>query len=120
MAIRITSPTGWNLYVKQLNIVFEPEIKNPFLSVSDLGDAGHLAFFKAQDHRFNELHFYGNFMVAFEQLLSNGIHECVFIVDNVRFYKNQSGPDHAAREWPHGNIPSTLLAFPPPIEKFIL
>ncbi|KII61671.1 hypothetical protein RF11_14105 [Thelohanellus kitauei] len=44
-------------------------------SVSDLVDVGHRAFFKAQDRQFNEVHSCGYFMEAFEQFLSNGIHE---------------------------------------------
>ncbi|KII73524.1 hypothetical protein RF11_05350 [Thelohanellus kitauei] len=32
------------------------------MSVSDLGDAGHLAFVKALDHPFNEEHFCGHFV----------------------------------------------------------
>ncbi|KII62059.1 hypothetical protein RF11_07935 [Thelohanellus kitauei] len=50
-------------------------------------DAGLLAFLEPQDHQFNEVHFCRYFMYAFEQFLSNGIHECVFIIDNVRFHK---------------------------------
>ncbi|KII65095.1 hypothetical protein RF11_15915 [Thelohanellus kitauei] len=56
-------------------------------SVFDLGDAGHLAFFKAQDHPFNEEHFCVHFMEAFELFFSSGIHECIFILDDVRFHK---------------------------------
>ncbi|KII64222.1 hypothetical protein RF11_02894 [Thelohanellus kitauei] len=56
-------------------------------SASDLGDAGHLRLFKAQDHQFNEVHSCGYFMEAFEQFLSNGIHECVFIMNKARFHK---------------------------------
>ncbi|KII75063.1 hypothetical protein RF11_03135 [Thelohanellus kitauei] len=56
-------------------------------SVSDLGDAGHRALFKTQDHPFNEKHFSGHFMEAFERFFSSGIHECIFIMDNVRFHK---------------------------------
>ncbi|KII64364.1 hypothetical protein RF11_15138 [Thelohanellus kitauei] len=64
------------------------------LLVSDLGDAGPLAFFKAHNHPLNGEHFCGHFMEAFE-----------------RFFPC---PDHAAIEMPHGNIPSTLLIFPQP------
>ncbi|KII75122.1 hypothetical protein RF11_10415 [Thelohanellus kitauei] len=56
-------------------------------SVSDLGDADHLAFSKAQDHPFNEDNFCGCIMKAFEQFLSSGIHKCIFIMDNLRFHK---------------------------------
>ncbi|KII61050.1 hypothetical protein RF11_10983 [Thelohanellus kitauei] len=39
-------------------------------SVSDLEDAGHLAFFKAQDHRFTKEHFCGYYMEAFQLFIS--------------------------------------------------
>ncbi|KII70089.1 hypothetical protein RF11_01820 [Thelohanellus kitauei] len=45
-------------------------------------------------------------MEAFERFFSSRMHEYIFIMEN--------GPDHAAREWQPGNIPSTLHAFPPP------
>ncbi|KII69695.1 hypothetical protein RF11_07292 [Thelohanellus kitauei] len=56
-------------------------------SVSDLRVAGHLPLFKAQDHPLNEEHFCGYFMEVFERFFSSGIHECIFIMDNVRFNK---------------------------------
>ncbi|KII70490.1 hypothetical protein RF11_11826 [Thelohanellus kitauei] len=61
--------------------MFNPEYMQKFHSahaerpVSDLVEAGHLAFFKAQDHPFNKKHFCGYFMEAFEQFLSSGIHK---------------------------------------------
>ncbi|KII72824.1 hypothetical protein RF11_14918 [Thelohanellus kitauei] len=51
-------------------------------SVSVLWDAGHSAFFKTQDHPFNQEHFCGYFIEAFEQFFSSGIHESIFIMDN--------------------------------------
>ncbi|KII75158.1 hypothetical protein RF11_10452 [Thelohanellus kitauei] len=55
-------------------------------SVSLLSDAGHLVFFEAQDHPFKE-HVCGPLIEAFERFFSSGIHERIFIMDNVRFYK---------------------------------
>ncbi|KII65722.1 hypothetical protein RF11_09613 [Thelohanellus kitauei] len=50
------------------------------MSVSDLGDGGHLAFFRAHDHPFNEEHFYEYFMDAFN-------HSCpVEYTNDMRFH----------------------------------
>ncbi|KII62056.1 hypothetical protein RF11_07932 [Thelohanellus kitauei] len=72
-------------------------------------DACPLELLTEQYPPLNEEHLCVYFMEVFEHFLSSGIHECIFIMDN--------GPDHAAREWPHGNIPSTILAFPQPIKN---
>ncbi|KII64903.1 hypothetical protein RF11_09315 [Thelohanellus kitauei] len=56
-------------------------------SVSILEDAGHLTFFKTRDHPFNEEHFCGYFLEAFELFFSSGIHEGIFIMERVRFHK---------------------------------
>ncbi|KII71740.1 hypothetical protein RF11_04605 [Thelohanellus kitauei] len=44
------------------------------MSASDFGDAPHLAFFKEQDHPFNEENFFGYFIDAFEMFFSSGMH----------------------------------------------
>ncbi|KII73449.1 hypothetical protein RF11_09439 [Thelohanellus kitauei] len=54
-------------------------------SDSDHWEAGHFELFKAQDHPFNEKHFCGYFMAALELFFSNGICECIFIMDNSLF-----------------------------------
>ncbi|KII74654.1 hypothetical protein RF11_00733 [Thelohanellus kitauei] len=46
-----------------------------------------MAFFKVQDHPFNKEHFRGYIMEAFEQFFPSGMHEYIFIVDNVKFHK---------------------------------
>ncbi|KII67388.1 hypothetical protein RF11_05559 [Thelohanellus kitauei] len=56
-------------------------------SVTDPGKAGKLAFFKGQDAQINEVHFCGYIMEACEQLFFIGIHDYIFIMDNVWFHK---------------------------------
>ncbi|KII64174.1 hypothetical protein RF11_03229 [Thelohanellus kitauei] len=51
-------------------------------------DAGHLTFFQAIHHLFNEEHFCGNLMYAFERFFSSGIQEFIFIMDHVKLHKN--------------------------------
>ncbi|KII70785.1 hypothetical protein RF11_14945 [Thelohanellus kitauei] len=50
-------------------------------------DAVNLALFKAGDNPLNEKHFCGYFIEAFELFFSSGLHECIFIMDSVRFHK---------------------------------
>ncbi|KII66566.1 hypothetical protein RF11_16028 [Thelohanellus kitauei] len=62
-------------------------IRSSYISVCGSMNKSDLGLFKAQNHPFNEEHFWGYFMDAFQHLLSSGIHECIFIMDNTRFNK---------------------------------
>ncbi|KII71424.1 hypothetical protein RF11_11530 [Thelohanellus kitauei] len=43
-----------------------------------------------KNHTFHEENFCGYFMEVFKQLLSSGIHECIFTIDYLRFHKINS------------------------------
>ncbi|KII66085.1 hypothetical protein RF11_08746 [Thelohanellus kitauei] len=68
-------------------------------------DTCHLALFMEQYLPSNEENFCVYFMEFFELFFS---------------IEYMNGPDHDAREWPQGNIPSTLLAFLQSISKLVL
>ncbi|KII65808.1 hypothetical protein RF11_13103 [Thelohanellus kitauei] len=84
------SPQAVNLSQLEGVITIGPLSAKLNKSDSDIGDSLHLELFKAQDHPFNEERCCGYFMEALEMFLFSGIHEFIFITDNVRFHKTNT------------------------------